>query len=175
MAALFGDHAKTLIGAAANRANLQKNWAAYRYLHFATHAVLNEASPFYSSVVLSRGNGPNDEGQLFAHDLLEADLSAELAVLSACETGLGQQQNGEGVVGMSWSWFVSGVPSLVVSQWKVDDAPTATLMTTFWEKVHSGTPKAEALRQAQRMLLKDKKTRHPFYWAPFILIGDFGK
>ncbi|MBA4190352.1 MAG: hypothetical protein C0467_20385 [Planctomycetaceae bacterium] len=78
----------------------------------------------------------------------------------------------EGLLGMSWSWFVAGVPSLVVSQWNVDDASTAKLIGEFYTRLIGGATKAEALRHAQIMLLKTKATRHPFFWAPFILVGD---
>ena len=174
VAALFGDHAKTLLGSEATSANLQKNWASYRYLHFSTHGRLNEAAPFYSSLVLTKA-GDGDEGQLFARELLDADLSAELAVLSACQTGLGQRLGGEGILGMNWAWFAAGVPSTVVTQWSVADDSTAELMKTFYKELAGGAAKAEALRQAQLVLLKDRKTRHPFNWAPFILIGDFDR
>lgn len=171
VAGLFGGASRLLLGQEATRAKLMASWSGARELHLATHGRLNENVPLYSAVVLSRGD--NDEGLLFGRDLLDADLSAELVVLSSCETGLGQQMAGEGLLGLSWAWFVAGVPSLVVSQWQVSDEATAALMTAFWTEVRQGTPKAEALRRAQLKLLQDRKTRHPFSWAPFVLLGDF--
>jgi CHAT domain-containing protein len=173
VARLFGDAGHTLLGPDATQSRLRAGWSKARYLHFATHGLLNEDAPFYSALVLSRGER-TDEAQLFARDLLDADLHAELAVLSACKTGLGQRLGGEGVLGLSWAWFVAGVPSLVVSQWSVSDQATERLMAAFWSEVKSGTPREEALRRAQLRLLKDRGTRHPFYWAPFVLVGDFG-
>jgi CHAT domain-containing protein/Tfp pilus assembly protein PilF/ketosteroid isomerase-like protein len=174
VAALFGS--EPLLGRAATRAAVQAAWGHCRYLHFATHGRLDAAAPFYSALVLSAAGG-RDGGLLFARDLLEADLPAELAVLSACETARGRQVRGEGVLGMAWAWFVAGVPSTIVSQWSVSDASTEALMKEFYGRLAHGTPKAEALRQAQQALLKERpyrKYRHPFYWAPFVLIGDWG-
>jgi CHAT domain-containing protein len=151
---------------------LRVGWSGRRRLHFATHGRLNEDVPLYSAVVLSQPEGGRDEGLLFARDLLDEDLSAELVVLSACETGLGRRMNGEGLLGMTWAWFVAGVPSTVASQWPVADDSTARLMQAFYAELKGGAPKAEALRRAQLALLKDRKTRHPFYWAPFVLSGD---
>jgi CHAT domain-containing protein/tetratricopeptide (TPR) repeat protein len=174
IAKLFGDSGHSLLGTEATPSRLRARWSKARYLHFATHGLLNEDAPFYSSLVLSPDQEKGAHGQLFAADLLEERLSAEVAVLSACETGLGRRYNGEGLLGLSWAWFVAGVPSLVVSQWSVSDQAAERLMTAFWSEVKSGTPRAEALRRAQLRLLKDRGTRHPFYWAPFVLVGDFG-
>jgi CHAT domain-containing protein len=173
IARLFGDSGRSLLGTEATLSRLRADWSKVRYLHFATHGMLNENAPFYSSLVLTGGD--KEEGQLFARDLLKEHLHAELAALSACETALGKRFDGEGLQGLSWSWFVAGVPSLVVSQWSVSDEATAKLMAHFWTEIKAGTPRAEALQRAQRMLLKDKKTRHPYYWAPFVLIGDIGR
>jgi CHAT domain-containing protein len=103
---------------------------------------------------------------------VDAEIPAELAVMSACQTGLGRNVSGEGLLGMSWSWFAAGVPSTVASQWSVGDASTAKLMKAFYARLKAGDSKAEALQQAELTLLKDPSTRHPFYWAPFVLVGD---
>jgi CHAT domain-containing protein len=173
VAGLFSDRSRTLLGAAATRDNLRACWAAPRFFHLATHGELNEASPFDSAVVLSRA-GPGDPGQLTGRDLLAADLGAELAVLSACHSGAGRVLRGEGLLGLSWAWFVAGVPGLVVGQWKVVDDSTRTLMEAFWAEVGRGTPRAEALRRAQLSVLKNRKTAKPYFWAPFVLVGDPG-
>jgi CHAT domain-containing protein/tetratricopeptide (TPR) repeat protein len=171
VAKLFGTETP-LLGPTATPAALRGRWAGARYLHFATHGVLNEASPFYSAVLLGAADGVT--AQLYARDLLEADLAAELVVLSACETALGQRVSGEGVLGLGWAWFVAGVPGVVAGLWQVEDASAAKLMAEFWEGVKGGKTSAEALRSAQRGVLKDPKTRHPFYWAPFALYGELG-
>jgi CHAT domain-containing protein/tetratricopeptide (TPR) repeat protein len=171
IAALFAGRAEVLPGRRATKANLSAAWAGRRVLHLATHGRLNEDVPLYSAVVLSQ-DGATDEGVLYAAELLDEELSAELVVLSACQTGLGRRTRGEGLLGMTWAWFVAGVPSTVASQWPVADDSTARLMQAFYAELKNGTPKAEALRRAQLALLKDRKTRHPFFWAPFVLTGD---
>jgi CHAT domain-containing protein len=132
----------------------------------------------YSHLTLAQG-GPNDDGLLEAWELMQLDLKAELAVLSACETARGRIGAGEGMIGFSWAMFIAGVPSLVVSQWKIESAGTRDLMVNFHRSLlHSSaqskakTSKAEALRQAALKLLKNPETSHPFYWAGFVLVGD---
>jgi CHAT domain-containing protein len=99
-------------------------------------------------------------------------LKAELVVLSACETGRGQNVPGEGIVGMTRALQYAGARSIVASQWKVADASTAALMVTFHRKLREGLPKDEALRQAVTAVLRNPKTAHPYYWAAFFLTGD---
>ena len=101
-------------------------------------------------------------------------LNADLAVLSACETGNGRFSPGEGVIGMSWAFFVAGTRSMVVSQWRVNSASTSQLMKNFYQALASRpntASKSAALRQAAQRLLKDPRYRHPFYWAGFVLVG----
>ncbi|MET0626217.1 MAG: CHAT domain-containing protein [Pyrinomonadaceae bacterium] len=174
IAQLFG--ARPLLGAEASEARVKTEAAGARYLHFATHGLLNEAAPMYSAVALAGGGG--EDGALHARELMGMNLSAELAVLSACDTALGQEASGEGVLGLTWSLFVAGVPASVVSQWKVADDSTSELMVEFYRQLKSATPrggvsKAEALRRAQLKLLADGKHSHPYYWAPFVLMGEW--
>src|SRR6266446_98696 len=111
----------------------------------------------YSRLVMARAeNDPNDDGLLEAREIMQLNLNAELVVLSACQTARGRIGAGEGVVGISWAFFVAGVPTTVVSQWKVDSASTAALMIDFHRhlKEQNGSGKAQALRQAALGLLK---------------------
>jgi CHAT domain-containing protein len=134
--------------------------------------MLNNASPMYSSLELVPG-GANEDGLLEAWELMQLDLNAELAVLSACETARGRIGPGEGIIGMSWAMFIAGVPSVVVSQWKVEAAGTRDLMVNFHRDLIGGRgTKSEALRQASLKLMKNPETSHPFYWAGFVLVGD---
>jgi CHAT domain-containing protein len=98
-----------------------------RILHFATHAVLDDQNPLYSYLVLAPGSDQNEDGLLEAWELMQIDLRAELAVLSACDTGRGRVAYGEGLIGMTWSLFVAGVPTTVASQWQVPSDSTARL------------------------------------------------
>jgi len=145
-----------------------------RILHFATHGVLDDRNPMYSRLLLARGDSEED-GSLEAWEIARLDLDADLVVLSACDTARGRIGNGEGVVGMAWSFFVAGAHSTVAAQWRVETSSTARLMIAF-HRALLGTDaplrKARALRAAQLELLKNPKTQHPFYWAPFVLLGD---
>jgi CHAT domain-containing protein len=132
----------------------------------------------YSHLVLAQGDR-NEDGLLEAWELMQLDLKADLAVLSACETARGRFGAGEGMIGLTWALFVAGVPTTVVSQWQVESASTRDLMLHFHHALKaasttgSASPtKAEALRQAALKLMRSKETSHPFYWAGFVLVGD---
>ncbi len=101
-------------------------------------------------------------------------LYADLVVLSACETASGRIGAGEGVIGISWAFFVAGCRATVVSQWKVNSEATSDLMVGFYQQFKGVRPmsKASALRLAALKMLNDERYRHPFYWAGFILVGD---
>jgi CHAT domain-containing protein/tetratricopeptide (TPR) repeat protein len=172
---LYGSRSKIYVHAAAGEARLKAEAAEAGILHIATHGVLNDAAPMYSHLALATNNDKED-GLVEAWELMQLDLKADLAVLSACETARGQIGNGEGVIGLSWALFVAGVPSTLVSQWKVESSSTRDLMLGFHRNLKGtsakpGAPKAEALRRAVLPLLKKPATNHPFYWAGFVLIG----
>ena len=171
-------HSKVYVGREAREDRVKTEAGEARILHFATHGTLNNAAPMYSYLVLAQGD-TNEDGLLEAWELMQLDLKADLAVLSACETARGRFGPGEGMIGLTWALFVAGVPTTVVSQWQVESASTRDLMLHF----HRGlkTPpmagqvsltKAEALRQAALKLMRSKETSHPFYWAGFVLVGD---
>lgn len=168
-------HSKVYVGAEAREDRAKAEAASARVLHFATHGVLNNAAPLYSYLVLTQGD-TNEDGLLEAWELMQLDLKADLAVLSACETARGRIGGGEGMIGLTWALFVAGVPSTVVSQWKVESAGTRDLMLNFHRGLRAPADarvtKAEALRQAALKLMKKPETNHPFYWAGFVLIGD---
>jgi CHAT domain-containing protein len=173
IAALF-PHATLKTGEAAQESLLKQAGGEYRYLHFATHALCNDAAPLLSGIVLARPPASSpDDGILTVRELFGLHLSAEMLVLSACETARGTQRQGEGVIGLSWAAFVAGVGTQVVSQWSVDDAATAQLMAGFYGGVKQGQAKDAALRGAALSLLRDGRHSHPFYWAPFLVLGDW--
>jgi CHAT domain-containing protein len=146
----------------------------YRYLHFATHGLFNDAAPMLSSVVLAQPKtSSGEDGFLTAREIFDLDLNADLVTLSACDTGRGQKKSGEGVIGLTWALFVAGAPTQVVSQWAVNDQSTAELMKRFYAQLKSGQPKGAALRSAELEMMRDAAHAHPFYWAPFILMGDW--
>ncbi len=173
---LYGaSRSKVYIGADAREDRVKSEASGARILHFATHGILNNASPMYSHLALAEG-GAGEDGLLEAWELMQMDLQADLAVLSACETARGRIGAGEGMIGLSWAMFIAGVPSIVVSQWKVESAGTRDLMVNFHRSHSSRTKskptKTEALRQAALKLMKNPETSHPFYWAGFVLVGD---
>jgi CHAT domain-containing protein/Tfp pilus assembly protein PilF len=155
-----------------------KDLAACRVLHFATHGLLNSRHPELSGLLLSRvdeqGNLRKDGGFLLAHEIRNLKFTAELAVLSACETGLGEEVRGEGLVGLTRSFMYAGVPRLVVSLWKVEDQGTSELMRRFYRilltRDHSPS---EALRCAQLSMSKDPRWSSPADWAAFVFQGEW--
>lgn len=149
-------------------------------LHVATHGILENGNPMYSRLLLAP-SGKTDasdhtaDGRIEAWEVLDMDIHANIAVLSACETARGNTGFGEGMVGLSWSLFASGASTTVVSQWEVDSASTTNLMIAFHQRLLAATSKTtsapDALRQAAMSLLKSPASRHPFYWAGFIAVG----
>ena len=162
---------------AANReAAIDVDLSQYRYVHFATHGFLNSLHPELSGIVLSmvdeKGKAQNDF--LRANDIFNLNLPAELVVLSACQTGLGKEIKGEGLVGLTRGFMYAGAPRVVVSLWSVSDAGTAELMTRFYRAMLKDKMRpAAALRSAQVSLSKEKRWEQPFYWAAFILQGEW--
>jgi CHAT domain-containing protein len=160
------------VGGEARESWLKAEAQHYRVLHFATHGLLDDASPLYSQLVLAPpAAGENDDGLLEAREILDLRLHADLAVLSACETGRGQAGAGEGLIGMSWAFFLAGCPATVASQWKVEATSTARLMLAFHRELRAKHTPAEALRLAALAQLR-RHERHPFYWAGFVAMGD---
>lgn len=165
------------LGARATEARARTEMRKARYIHIATHGVLNEAAPMYSAVLLRKDL--RNDGWLYASELVDMDLEADLITLSSCDTGLGQQVNGEGILGLTWALFVAGTPSSVVTQWSVRDDSMNKLMVEFYKQLKSAEAsgkrisKAEALRQVQLSLLDDDEYKHPYHWAPAVLVGDW--
>lgn len=175
----FGSRvSKVFIGREASEQTFKALAPTYSIIHLATHGVIDNRQPLYSHLVLTRTEGdPENDGRLEARQIMDMNLHADLAVLSACETANGKIAPGEGVIGMSWAFFVAGSRSMVVSQWKVNSASTSEFMTAFYEKLNSDKNqadrnKAPAIRRAALIFLKDNRHRHPFYWAGFVMIGN---
>jgi CHAT domain-containing protein/Tfp pilus assembly protein PilF len=174
------DASEIQIGADAGEDKFKADAGKFRVLHLATHGILNDTSPMYSHVLLSSGGADSKEdGLLEAWEIMQMDLKADLVVLSACETARGHISAGEGVIGLTWAFFVAGVPTTVVSQWKVESASTAKLMLAFHQNLKAGGShsastfaKARALQRAQIQLLRSQQYAHPFYWAGFVVVGD---
>ena len=168
---------KVLVGNQAEEKAFKELAPLYATIHLATHGVLDNRDPFNSYLLLTRTDGDwQNDGLLQAREIIEMHLDADLAVLSACETGNGRISAGEGVIGMSWAFIVAGARSVVVSQWRVNSASTSQLMKNFYkaltrENDPNSRNKSQALREASLRLLKDRRYRHPFYWAGFVLVS----
>ena len=177
LARLYGTNSQIFIRSEAREGVAKTEAPKFEVLHFATHGLLDNRNPMFSYLTLAQTAGdPNEDGLLEAREIINMDLHAKLAVLSACQTARGRVGAGEGVIGMSWALFVAGVPTTVASQWNVDSASTTELMIDFHRRLtHPGNAKAskaEALRQAELGLLRSERYRHPFYWAGFVMVGD---
>lgn len=170
---MYGDaHSRIYIGSEARESRFKQEAPDARVIHLATHATLDDTSPLYSHLLMAAEEpGSPDDGLLEAWELLRLNLHADLAVLSACATARGMVAPGEGVIGLSWAFFVSGVPTVVVSQWKVQSDSTSSLMIEFHRNRRRGLSDAEALRAAALATRRQPDFQHPFYWAPFIVIG----
>ncbi len=146
----------------------------FTYIHFATHGLMDEQHPENSSLVLSLGMDSTEDGYLMAKEIALLDLHADLVVLSACQTGLGKMIRGEGMVGLTRSFMYAGTPSVVSSLWSVSDASTTELMQRFYKNlILNKLSKTDALQQAQKAIIGDGLYAHPFYWAGFVLVGDW--
>jgi CHAT domain-containing protein/Tfp pilus assembly protein PilF len=148
----------------------------YRYLHFATHGFLNSEHPELSGLVLSMLDSQRrpQNGFLSTADVYRLRLQADLVVLSACQTGLGKSVRGEGLVGLTRGFMYAGAPRVIVSLWSVDDDATAELMGRMYRDILKKRLRpAAALRRAQNWIRERKGLESPFYWAGFVLEGDW--
>lgn len=163
--------------AASREAATGDDLGQYRMLHYATHGFLNSFNPELSGLVLSLVDeqGKPQNGYLLATDIYNMKLpSTDLVVLSACQTGLGKEVRGEGIIGLTRGFMYAGSPRVAVSLWNVDDRATADLMKSFYQFMLSRNQRpAEALRSAQLELLKQKQWQSPYFWAAFGLQGEW--
>lgn len=178
MARTAGKTSSLWLDLEASEANLKtKDIKSYRVVHVATHGLLDAERPQFSGLVLSLvGDEKGGDGFLRTDEIFNLRLGAPLVMLSACETGLGKEKRGEGVIGLTRAFMYAGAPTVGVSLWSVADRSTADLMTDFYKRLLAKTdplaPSA-ALRAAQQNMIAGKKYSAPFYWAPFVLIGDW--
>ena len=148
----------------------------YRIIHFATHGLINTEYPELSGLVLSLidSNGRAQDGFLRMHEIFNLQLPANLIVLSACQTALGKQIKGEGLVGLTRGFMYAGAQRVVASLWQVDDQATAQLMSHFYQGIlKENLPPATALRAAQIEMSKQKRWAAPYYWAGFVMQGEY--
>ena len=177
---LFGKSASARLGRDATETVAKRESKDADILHFASHGWMDAATGLSSGLALSQpealGLQPTaeDDGLLQAWEIFErVRLNADLVVLSACETGLGQDLQGEGLIGLTRAFLYAGARSVVVSLWDVTDVGASEFMKAFYRELRAGTSKDVALQRAMVIVSRNPAHRHPFYWTPFILVGDW--
>jgi CHAT domain-containing protein len=171
-----GSQADVWLDLDASEANIRRREIKqYRVLHIATHGLLDAERPQFTGLILSLVGDRDDDGFLRVEEVFNLRLGNPLVMLSACETGLGKEKRGEGVMGLTRAFMYAGAPTVGVSLWSVSDASTAELMPDFYKRLLGGqsTSPTAALRGAQQALIASKSYSAPFYWAPFVLVGDW--
>lgn len=169
---IFGSRSsRLLVGDAAVESRFKaERLGAYSVIHLATHGWIDPTSPARSGLLFGEEAGAED-GLLQFREILRLPLAADLVTLSACHTAAGELVTGEGMVGVTRAFFYAGARSVVASLWSVDDEASAELMRRFYRRLRRGDSKAEALRRARFELRGDPRFAHPYYWAPFVLVG----
>jgi CHAT domain-containing protein len=179
--AFFRPHSQLLVGDGATESRFKAIAGRFGVLHLATHGYFNKLNPLLSGIELEADDA--DDGLLEVHEVLELHLVADLVTLSACETALGggyfaEVPAGDEFVGMTRSFLAAGSASVLATLWEVDDRSSVRLMKRFYEQLGKPTQagnKAGALARAQREFRSSGEQRHPYFWAPFILVGKAGQ
>ena len=177
-AGLFGGwlsgRSRIYLGRDATKAGLRSaGLERYRFVHLATHGILDEDRPALSRLLLQPDRSSGEAGALTLGEIYNLRLNADLVVLSACDTGAGRIARGEGIIGLTRGFLFAGARSLLVSLWPVSDDATAALVVEFYAELLRGRPKAQALREAKlRTMGRNPEYAKPFYWSPLVLVGD---
>ncbi|MEO1255211.1 MAG: CHAT domain-containing protein, partial [Bacteroidota bacterium] len=165
---------KALVRDQATEEIFKDELSGYSILHLAMHAFVDHEESMNSKLVFTQKSNGTEDGILHTFELFNMEIPAELVVLSACNTGIGEVQEGEGVISLARGFAYAGVPSLVMSHWNVNDETTSKLMVSFYHYLSEGDRKDVALRKAKLDFLKsaNKITSNPFYWGGFVVLGD---
>ncbi|MGD9580316.1 MAG: CHAT domain-containing protein [Vampirovibrionia bacterium] len=189
---LFKNNSELIVGKQATEEKISHSLGQYQNYHFACHGIINEEEPLKSGIVLATDEYLSTEskekgfdGILRNYEILTKNINANLVVLSACESGTGKLNSGEGVLGITRSFFISGTNAMVISLWKINDQSSSLLMSDFYNNMYKTKDEkvSEALRKAQIQIIKDKNTQftcgsynglsfsHPYFWGAFIYSG----
>lgn len=168
---LQGDY---YFGAFANEKNFKENAKNYKVLHLALHGEIDDTEPMNSKLIFSQGKDSLEDNYLHAFELYNTELNADLAVLSACNTGGGKIEKGEGIMSLGRAFSYAGCKSLLLSQWELSDVTTPQIMKSFYQNLQNGNTKSEALRNAKLDYLKnaDNPSANPYYWGALIQLGN---
>ena len=146
----------------------------YAVIHLAMHGLLDPNAPILSSLAFTEDGDSVENNFLHAYEISKMKLNADLVVLSACETGYGRFDKGNGIASLAQAFAYAGAPALVVSLWQVNDYVTSEIMKNFYQNLANGMEKDEALQRAKMQYIKDaiEVGAHPAFWSPFILMGN---
>jgi CHAT domain-containing protein len=163
---------QSVIAAQATEDRFKQEAEDYRIIHLGTHTEINTNSPMLSRLILTRSE--KEDGYLHAYEIYNLPLRAELAVLTACETGVGKESSSEGVLSMAHGFAYAGCPSLVMSLWEIDEKTSAQIIETFYQNLAEGMAKNEALRKAKLSYLNasEGELNNPYYWSGLVLFGN---
>lgn len=162
-------------GNAANERKFKEEAPKYGILHLAMHGIIDDKNPEFSSMAFTEDGLGLEDNFLHSNEIKQMNLQANLVVLSACETGFGKYQHGEGVVSLGRSFMYAGAPSVVMTLWKINDYSSILITKLFYENLQKGMAKDEALQKAKQLYLKDAPgvLSHPAFWAAFVQLGDY--
>ncbi|NEN24457.1 CHAT domain-containing protein [Cryomorpha ignava] len=168
---------RSFVSNQATEHNFKSQAEKYKIIHFGTHTEINNISPLLSRLVLSKASDTDseeDDGYLHVYEIYNTPLRAELAVLTACETGIGKTSASEGMLSLAHGFAYAGCPSIVMSLWQIDEKTSAAISHEFYKKLASGVPKNQALRQAKISFIKSNSSElsAPYYWSGMVLLGD---
>jgi CHAT domain-containing protein len=170
-----GINCKCSIGKAVQESSIKSaELERYKFLHFATHGIVDENKPELSEIYLSPDSTNKEDGNLYSGEIYNLKINADLVTLSACQTGLGKVQKGEGIIGLTRALLFAGARNLIVSLWSVADKSTSLLMVDFYDQMLKENKLGDysyALRQSKLKMIGQPQFNKPYYWAPFILIG----
>lgn len=159
----------------ASKENFFKVVQNYSIIHLATHAKVDDRNSDFSFLTFSGVTDTTDVGKLYVRDLYNLQIPADMVVLSACETGMGELQKGEGIISLARGFSYAGAKSIITSLWEVNDKATSEIMTDFYKNLQSGDSKDNALQKAKNTYIKkqiENASAHPFFWASFVAVGD---
>jgi CHAT domain-containing protein len=166
---------RVYINERATEANFKKNASDFSVLHLAMHTIMRDDNPLYSLLAFTNVNEDSiEDNRLYAYEIYNLKLNAQMAVLSACSSGFGEMKKGEGMMSLARGFIYAGCPSIVMTLWQVTDQSSSDLMTSFYKYLKKGKSKQEAMRLAKIDYLEqsDDLTSNPYFWSGFVIVGD---
>jgi CHAT domain-containing protein len=163
-----------LIDEMATERNFKIKAADYSIIHFAMHTLIDDEDPLKSKMIFTLNNDSAEDGFLNNYEIYNLNLNADLAVLSACKTGLGKYNRGEGVMSLARGFMYAGVPTIIMTLWEIEDVSSAIIMNYFYKRLKEKVKVSDALRDAKITYLdnSDVVRSHPYFWAAYVQIGD---